>query len=637
MTATTPYGWWPSPLHPATAAAARSSRSQVSSDGEHLYWLESRPAEGGRVVLVRDGADGAVEVSPAGANIRSRVHEYGGGAACLLDGGRVAYVEASDQRIYRAPIGGGAPQPLTGLPPAGERWHHGDLHPGPAATVLAVRERHREGGVVRQLVAVAVAEPAPATVLVEGRHFLTAPRPSPDGSRLAWLAWDHPAMPWDAAELWVASLGSEAGPLGVTGAHRLAGGEGSSAGQPTWGADGALRFVDDVEGWWQPWRWDPGPGRRRRLSDLAAEFHGPDWVLGQSTLAVLGSGRLACRWRRDAVDRVAVLDEATGALEPIDQPCVTVTALVAHGDGLAWLGRTPYAPAGPWIARPGVRPAPVLAEDPPLDPGHVSVGEPFTGDAGGGRGVHGLFFAPRLAGTEGPGGERPPLVLCCHAGPTGSIEAGFDLVTQFLTTRGFAVAWVDYAGSTGYGRPYRESLYGRWGEVDSDDVLAAARHLAGAGRVDGARMAARGASAGGLTALNALVRGRDLAGAVSWYGVTDLLALDAATHDFEASYNARLVGPRPEADETYRRRSPVERAADIEGAVLLLAGTDDPVVPAAQAESMAAALAARGRRCELVLFEGEGHGFRRAETVVACLQAELAFYRDLLTASSVTP
>ncbi|MGH9082630.1 MAG: alpha/beta hydrolase family protein, partial [Acidimicrobiales bacterium] len=279
----------------------------------------------------------------------------------------------------------------------------------------------------------------------------------------------------------------------------------------------------------------------------------------------------------------------------------------------------------------------VVATPPLLAAADVSVAEPFSFAGRDGRVVHGLFYPPRLTGTQGPAGALPPLVVHCHGGPTGAAEPGLDPVVQFLTTRGLAVAAVDYAGSTGYGRAYRRSLLGRWGEADADDCVDAARHLAGSARVDGERMAVRGSSAGGLTALNALVRSDAFAAAVSWYGVTDLLALAASTHDFESRYTDRLIGPLPAAAGEYRRRSPVNRVADIDGAVLLLQGLDDPVVPPAQATAMAGALAARGGRCELLTFPGEGHGFRRAETVERCLRAEIDFYQATLCAPRSPP
>lgn len=676
--AVAPYGRWPSPLTVADAAAGRRSRSALASDGEHLYWLEGRPWEGGRTVLVRSARDagGAAEdVSPPGVSIRSRVHEYGGGAWCLVPGaGRhpdVAFVDQADQRIRLAPAGDrregsvAPPRPLSAEPPEGAAWYHGDLRAAPGGRwVLAVREEHRAGAVSRAVVAYAVpsgpddgstggsTEGWPGgtgTVLLSGRDFYAAPRPDPAGRCLAWLCWDHPDMPWDAAELWVGSLDLD--PVPAAGAPTLvaggtgdAGGTGSivgtgqvSAGQPLWCADGSLVFMADPDGWWVPHRWR-GPGEPvTRLCREDAEFHGPDWSLGQATVAELPSGVLACRRRRDGVDAVVLVDPGSGDVAVLDQPCVSVPALCAHRGGVAWLGATPDAataawwwPGGPAEPRAGGAVGAAAPYGPPepalLPPEDVSVARPFSLRGRSGRDVHGLYFAPTLAGTEGPPGAAPPLVVQCHGGPTGSVDPGFDPVVQLLTTRGYAVAAVDYAGSTGYGRAYRDRLHGAWGVADVDDCVDAARHLAAEGLADPRRMAVRGSSAGGLTALGALARSDAFAAAVSWYGVTDLLALAAATHDFEAHYTDRLIGPLPAAADEYRRRSPVEQVDRMSGAVLVLQGLDDPVVPASQAEAMVAELRARGLDCRYLAFPGESHGFRRAETLRASLEAELDFY-----------
>lgn len=473
-------------------------------------------------------------------------------------------------------------------------------------------------------------------VLCAGRDFVAAPRPDAAGRRLAWTCWDHPAMPWDAAEVWVGDLQRDLqrdGGLAVTGARRVDGGDGVACGQPQWDGEG-LVYASDRGGWWRPWRWTADAGAHRLTGD-EAEYHGPDWALGQSTMARV-AGSLVCRRRRDGRDALVVLDPATGAMRVLDQPCVTVSDVVAHGAGVAWLGATPYLEGLPWRspalpsdsgpATGPFAPSPVVPAAPALAPPDVSVAEPFTCAGREGRDVHGLWYAPQLDGAAGPAGAAPPLLVFCHGGPTGAAEPGFDPVVQFFTTRGFAVAAVDYAGSTGYGRAHREALYGRWGMADVDDCVDAAVGLAAAGRVDGSRMAVRGSSAGGFTALSALVRSRAFAAAVAWYGVTDLEALAAVTHDFEAHYTERLVGPLPEEQDEYRRRSPAHRTADLQGAVLLFQGLDDPVVPPAQASAMADALRAAGRRCELHTFRGESHGFRRAETVAACLSSELDFY-----------
>jgi dipeptidyl aminopeptidase/acylaminoacyl peptidase len=627
------FGRWPSPLSPSDVAAQRRSRSALASDGSDLWWLEGRPQEQGRVVLVRLGdGEEPVVVSPPGTSIRSRVHEYGGGAWCLLGHdrpGAYAFVEERSQRVFLG-AEGAPPVPLTDEPTAGERWHHGNLVAGPDATVLGIRERHHDGGVERDVIALGPGRQAVS--LCSGRTFFGSLALSSDRTRLAWIAWDHPNMPWDETELWVATFDVE-GPALVSaqrvGAPVLAG---CSVDQPVWLDDGGLAFVADARGWWQPWRWrGNGDETVEPITALEAEFQGPAWALGQHTLVALGTTRLGSVWRRDGTDRLGVL-ETDGTLARVDQPCVSVSSLCAHRGGLAWLGQTPSAPGAVWWADPdGQGPArPLTTTTALLAAEDVSVAEPVSVPGRDGRVVHANFYAPRLRGSHGGPGQRPPLVVHCHGGPTGSAESGFDPFIQMLTTRGFAVAAVDYAGSTGYGRAYRHALDGRWGEADIDDCVDAARWLAEAGRVDPTRMAIRGASAGGLTALGALVRSRVFAAAVSWYGVSDLMGLVATTHDFEARYTDRLVGPLPEAAALYRDRSPLYRVDDLEGAVLLLQGEDDPVVPPEQTRSMAAALAARGLRCEVRTFAGESHGFRRADTLVAAYEAELAFYDEVL-------
>jgi len=642
-----PYGTWPSPLGVDDVAAARVSRSGLLSAAGRLWWLEGRPTEGGRsvVVALRPGTGATpTVVSPSGVSVRSKVYEYGGGAFCLAATDRsvgsasLVYVDQADQQVWRVAVpddpdghgGGGEAATRLATGEDGAGWRYGDLRVAAHGWVTAVRERPSTEPVQRQVVAFDADRPGPAAVLADGRDFVAAASTSSDGARLAWVCWDHPDMPWTASEVWVGALDWAAGPV-LTGAERLAGGRGPggvevSVGQPQWCADGTLVFMADGAGWWQPWRWSAEG--LRRLCDDEAEFHGPDWSLGQLTAAEERSGALVCRRQRDGVDGLCRL-APDGSFEPVAQPCVAVSAVRSHDGGIAWLGATADSPATVWWLPPGGEPAAAVEVATPLGPADVSVGVPFSCAGAGGRTIHGLLYRPTrrdVVATAAP----PPLVVHCHSGPTGSAGAGFDPVVQFLTSRGLAVAAVDYSGSTGYGRPYRDALRAGWGIVDVDDCVAAARYLAAAGEVDGSRMAIRGSSAGGFTALGALVRARVFAGAVSWYGVTDLLALSAVTHDFEAHYNDWLVGPLPQAAEEYRRRSPVHRVDDMEGAVLLLQGVDDPVVPADQSAAMVEALRARGLRCEYLTFDGEGHGFRRSETIRAALEAELAFYLEIL-------
>jgi dipeptidyl aminopeptidase/acylaminoacyl peptidase len=659
------YGRWPSPLSSGEVARAKISLAELCSDGVALYWLESRPEENGRAVFVRADGDGRRDHSPAGVSIRSRVHEYGGGAVCLVPGrapgaGAFAYVDQSDQRVWlcdgpAGAAGSAPPRPLSSLAPAGQAYRHGGL----TATadgdwVLAVREAHRQteaehhpGSPTRCIVALSTRDIEPAeTVVLAGHDFFGAPCVDPAGTRLAVVVWEHPDMSWDASTLLVLPLRR---PTTITEstAHAhptlepagapwvVAGGPSESVGQPAWQRDGTLRFVSDRRGWWQPYVHAGVPGVSAEpvgLSDAEAEYHGPDWVLGQTTLAELADGTVLARQTSSGRDAIVRLRRGA-APEPMAQPCVSIAGLCAHGDSgaLALIGSTPDAPTNVWLLEPDMparplRPAPAFAAALPADA--LSRGEPFGLTGRTGRPVYGTLYRPPGAAT-GPS-ERdvppPPLVTWCHSGPTSACQPGFDVTLQFFTSRGFAVACVDYAGSSGYGRAYRCALWGEWGVADAQDCLDAARHLAARGDVDADRLAVRGGSAGGMTALNALAAGEGFAAATALYGVTDLLSLAATTHDFEAHYTDHLIGPLPEARPLFVERSPVSRAAAMRGAVLLLQGTDDAVVPPAQAERMRDALEAAGTPCDLRFFEGEGHGFRRADTLTACLEVELSFY-----------
>ena len=643
-----PFGFWPSPLRAEQAAAGRVSLSELSSDGVRLYWLESRPSEGGRVVLVRSAGDAVEELSPGDVSIRSRVHEYGGGASCLVPKhgpGAFAYVRLDDQRVWLTDGGSAAPRALSSEPPPGEIWAHGGLCATPDGDwIVAVREAHRPGSSRPRHCLVALGtrvDNVGESIVAEGHGFYGAPRVNDAGDRLVTVVWDHPDMPWDSSAVVVIPLevvvdqATATSRLTAAGAPWVvAGGPDESVGQPAWRLDGGLRFVSDRQRWWQPYLHPGTAGAHpaEPMTDEEAEFHGPDWVLGQTTMVEMRDGSLVARRTSGGRDSLVHITAPQAPPKVLSQPCVSISALCRHGDGVAYIGGPADGPDDVWVlpstgqaARP-LRPRRAVA----LAPANVSVGESFDLVGRSGRPVHGVLYPPRLAETAGPEGTLAPLIVSCHGGPTSSAGSGFDITMQYFTSRGFAVARVDYAGSTGYGRAYRCSLWGQWGVADAEDCVDAARHLAVTGRVDGGRMGIRGGSAGGLTALNALAAGEGFSAAVALYGVTDLLGLAASTHDFEAHYMDRLIGPLPESREIYEARSPVNRAAHMGGSVLLLQGTEDPVVPPAQAERLRDALSAAGRRCVVRFFEGESHGFRRAETLVACLEEELAFYRTEL-------
>jgi dipeptidyl aminopeptidase/acylaminoacyl peptidase len=641
-----PHGWWPSPLSAPAVAAGRVSRGGLHSDGSRFFWTESRPQEGGRQVVVTD-TDGATptDVTPASTSVRTRVHEYGGGAATTV-GGLHVFVDQDDQRLYRLDPEGRAAVPLTppSDPVGSTRW----ADPGPTpsgAWLICVEEQLEPSGASHRLVAVATDGSQRTVPLVEAGAFVSAPRVSPDGGRLAWVTWEHPAMPWDVSELWVAILTPSGSEIGLTDPHRVAGGGQRSVGQPRWCRDGDLLVIDEPTGWWLPYRIGSGDLDRTDppstpMAGPGSEFHAPDWVLGQSTLAEWPDGSVLARRHHHGLDQLVRLvppaagDAGAWTSVPVEQPCVAIDGVaVADATGrLAVLGSTPtHGSAVYELTVDGSAPPRELSALAPtllLAADQVSPARPFVAETVAGP-IPGLVYSPTSDRARGPAGAAPPLVVFCHGGPTGANRPGFDPLIQFFTSRGVAVAAVDYRGSSGYGRAYRQRLEGEWGIADVEDCTAYAVALAEAGRVDGSRMAIRGTSAGGLTALGALVAFDRFAGAASWYGVTDLESLAADTHEFESRYLDSLVGPLPEAVGEYRRRSPIHHADQITGSVLLLQGADDPVVPLDQARRFAEALLAGGVSCRLMVFEGESHGFRRADTIEASLTAELDFYRSI--------
>jgi len=645
-------GWWPSPFSAAQVGAAKVSRSDLQSDRGRIFWTESRPEEGGRQVVVGACPSGAGhpgeaerrDDSPPGVSVRSRVHEYGGGAA-KVSGGILFYVDQGDQHWYRVDLA--FPDEAVRLATGGSGSRHADGWPTPDGRWLVfVEEQVSETSATHRVVAVPTDGSAGTEVLVDHGHFVSAPRPSPDGKWLAWCTWDHPDMPWDATVLRVAPLHSTNSSIDVGPARNVAGGPGVSIGQPRWMSDGGLVFIDDRSGWWLPYRIAPGellgptdPVRSVPLVEMEAEFHRPDWVFGAHTYAELADGSLVARMGTGGRDRLVVLrppvagpDSGTWTVTEVAQPCVSLAGVVC-ADGISAVvhGTTPSeAHAIVSVALDGSFPPRRLSAPPAVEvaPEWASHSIRRTVDVGA-HSVPGLFFPPTNPDMVDDRRALPPLVVFCHGGPTSAAEPGYDSTVQFLTSRGIAVAAVDYRGSSGFGRSYRDLLRGAWGEGDVDDCVAFARSLADDGLVDGARMAIRGSSAGGLTALAALIRARVFAGAVAWCGVTDLSALAADTHDFESRYLDRLVGPLPRAAAIYRERSPIYRADDLVGQVLLLQGADDPIVPLDQAERFADRLRTGGTDVELIVFDGESHGFRRAGSIEAALEAELGFYRRL--------
>jgi dipeptidyl aminopeptidase/acylaminoacyl peptidase len=499
---------------------------------------------------------------------------------------------------------------------------------------VCVRERHQGEEVVNELVALPTDGSAEPWVVASGHDFYAAPRPSPDSRRLAWLTWDRPCMPWDGADLWVADLGPD-GRLGP--ARHVAGGPQESVVQPEWSPEGVLHFVSDRSGWWN--LYCEGHGQVESLLPMAAEFADAPWEFDYSSYAFIGDGRIACRYRQKGRDRLGVLDPESGRLADLPIPYTSLKPyLRVVGDRLAFIGASPTASSAMTILQLPTGHLDVLAgAEVSLDPIWVSVPQPIQFPTRDGQTAHGLYYPPTNPQVTGPADARPPLLVQAHPGPTADAKARLDLRIQFFTSRGFAVVDVNYAGSTGCGRGYRERLTGQWGVLDVADCLDAARFLVEAEEVDGRRLVISGPSAGGFTALGALASEELFAVGVSRFGIADLETFRHQAPKFQAHELDRLVGPYPEAAATYRARSPLHAVDRIARPVLLVHGLEDTVVPPMQAQVMAEALERRGIRHVLLAFPGEGHGFRRPENIWRALEAELSFYLEALGLAPAKP
>ncbi len=620
-TATAPHGSWRSPIRIEDAIGGSTALAEVWVDGPDVLWVEGRPAEAGRRILVRRTADGTVrDVTSPEFNVRNRVHEYGGGSLVVADG-TVVFSHFGDGRLYwQRTDGSDRAVPIT---PEGQ-WRYADLrHDRARGRLLAVREDHTGAGeAVNTIVSMPLDGSAAPTVLVGGHDFFAAPRPSPDGSRLAWLSWDHPKLPWDGTTLWLADVA----PDGTPGEPRaVAGGGDEWICQPRWSPSGELWLVAERDEW--ATLMSLSGYQAGEKSRLPIDFAPPDWIFDRPTYAVLGDGRVIGAARSNGRDRLWLIDADGGPPSEIDSPFSEIAYLVGSAQDVVFVGGRPTEPSAIVRLHPATGSWQVLraASDRAPDPAYLTQPEPIEFATTGGAIAHALYYPPTNPDFRAPDGERPPLVVRSHGGPTSSASTGLNLSTQLLTSRGIAVVDVDYGGSTGYGRSYKKRLEGQWGVVDLDDCVAAARYLADRGLADSARWCVEGGSAGGYTTLAALAFRDAFSAGICYFGIGDLETFVRDTHKFEARYLDRLVGPYPAQAATYRDRSPIHHLDRLSSPLLILQGLDDRVVPPNQSQMMADALREKGIPYAYLAFEGEGHGFRGQAALRRSLEAELSF------------
>ena len=626
MPETAEYGFWKSPITSDLIVAETIALGQIALSGDDVYWSEGRPSEGGRGVIVRRRPDGSThDVNAPPLNARTRVHEYGGGAF-LADGSTVYFSNFKDQRLYRAQENE-TPAAITPEAPwryadgVADHWHE---------RLICVREDHssprREA--VNTLVAIDLSGERGIQVLVEGNDFYSNPRVSPDGDKLAWLTWNHPNMPWDGTELWAAEIEADGR---LSRQKQIAGGPAESIFQPEWSPGGELHFVSDRSGWWNLRRYREGV--TEALIEMDAEFGLPQWVFGQSTYAFESPERIICAYTQHGAWQLARIDTSRCSLEPIETPYTHISQVRARAGKAVFRGGAGRLPAAIVELDLETGESQVLRQSFEVKTGVgrcISAPEAIEFPTENGLSAHGLFYAPHNPDYQPPAAELPPLIIKSHGGPTGAASGDLSLDIQYWTSRGFAVFDVNYGGSTGYGRAYRERLNDCWGIVDVEDCVNAAHYLGEQGRVDGDRLIIKGGSAGGYTTLAVLTFRDSFKAGASYYGVSDLEALARDTHKFESRYLDRLIGPYPERKDLYRDRSPIHFVERLNAPVIFFQGSEDKVVPPNQAEMMVEALRRKGLPVSYFLFDGEQHGFRGADTIKRTLDAELYFYAALL-------
>jgi len=622
-----PYGSWKSPITSDLIVSKAIRLGQLTVEEPCLYWVEGRPQEGGRNVLVRLTPDGQrISLTPQPFNVRTRVHEYGGGAY-LVDEGILYFSNFSDQRLYRQQ----ADEPPRAITPPLDMAYADGVMDHTHHRIICVREDHtnRNQEPVNTIVGIPLdssEKQGAGPILVSGHDFYSSPRLSPDGTQLAWLAWDHPNMPWDGTELWVATLQNDGSLEALT---CVAGGKTESIFQPEWSPDGVLHFVSDRTGWWNLYKLVGG--HCLPLYPMDAEFGEPQWVFGLSSYAFESATNIICSYTQQGIWHIGSLESDSGKLHPLDLPYTEYDDITIANGTLYCLAGSPSEPTSILQIHLTSRKVKTLRRtiDITVDQHYLSQPEAIAFPTTHESTAYAFFYKPSNTDYQAPTGTRPPLLVKSHGGPTGSTSTAFNLMIQYWTSRGFAVLDVNYGGSTGYGRAYRERLNGQWGIVDVEDCVNGVRFVIKRGDVDPQRVTITGGSAGGYTTLCALTFHDIFTGGSSYYGVSDPAALVRDTHKFESRYLDTLIGPYPEKQDVYQARSPIHHTDRLSCPLILFQGLEDKVVPPNQAELMFEAVKVKGLPVAYVAFEGEQHGFRRAENIKKVLDSELYFYSKI--------
>lgn len=621
-----PFGSWKSPITTDLIVADSIGLGGPWPDGDSIYWLEARPTEAGRQVLVRWHNGQTSEVNPAPFNIRTRVHEYGGGAYTISNG--IVYAaNFADQRVYR--FDGGEPKPIT---PALDLRYADGVIDEKRGLMFCVRENHTvEGEAINTIVALRLDgrdSESGGRVLVSGGNFYSNPRLNPAGDRLCWLTWNHPNMPWDGTELWVADV-SEGG--SIFNAQKVAGGITESIFQPEWSPTGELYFIGDRTGWWNLYRWKQEAQDEEPVYTLDAEFGAPGWSFRQSTYAFESANRIVCRYIQNGVSHLATLDLDTNELRDLKTPYSDFYVIRAAPGQAFFIGGSPTEHTALLKLDLATNEISVLRRSSNLsiDAHYISIPEPIEFPTTNDLTAHAFYYAPHNADFAAPPGDKPPLIVISHGGPTGATNANLDLEIQYWTSRGFGVLDVNYGGSTGYGRAYRERLKGQWGIVDVEDCVNGAQYLVERGLADPNRLIIRGGSAGGYTTLAALTFKDVFKAGASYYGISDMEALAKDTHKFESRYCDLLIGPYPSRKDLYIERSPIHFTQRLNCPMILFQGLEDKVVPPAQSQKMFEAVRAKELPVAYIAYEGEQHGFRQAKNIKHSLDSELYFYSKI--------